>query len=366
MLDIKLEKQLPVVQMNFEEVKASLIAGAEKYRGIVVTEESLKDCKVMQKELSKTKNSLDTYRKGIKKEMLIPVTAFENQCKELIGLVAEVESPIKDAITVFDDETREKKKLVAQSHVDKAIIDHLLNDKYGSQLIVQAEYLNVSMSIKKVKEDIEKRALLLQQEQQQESDNLQIIKDTIENANKSIDAKLDIQDFQNLINTDVPISQVLSTIHDRAERTQTNEINAATEKAARAEKEVLERIAKAEREAAEKTRIEERNIQIAKEAAEDTERLRLKAIEDIATAAKNKAIDKLEQEAKLKELTRNINIGTNSTEEKEVTQREPQPNEKLYFIEMRVEGTRQEVADLSQFLKTNDYNYKATDKGVLI
>ena len=98
MLDIKLEKQLPVVQMNFEEVKASLIAGAEKYRGIVVTEESLKDCKVMQKELSKTKNSLDTYRKGIKKEMLIPVTAFENQCKELIGLVAEVESPIKDAI----------------------------------------------------------------------------------------------------------------------------------------------------------------------------------------------------------------------------------------------------------------------------
>ena len=356
MIDIKLEKQLPVVQINFDEVKASLISGSEKYKNLVVTDENLKDCKIMQKELSKTKSDLDTYRKTIKKEMLIPVTAFENQCKELVGLVVDVETPIKESILVFDDKAREVKREIAQEHINKLTTDLTLNDKYGSRLIVSSEYTNVNMSVKKIKEDIEKRALLLQQEQNQEAENLQIIKDTIENCNKSIDGKMDIEDFK-LVIDESPISNVLHVINGRCERIKENELKAIEDRKLKAEKEVLERIAKAEREAAEKTRIEERNIRIAKEAAEDTERLRLKAIEEAETFEKhkeelerNKATEKLEQEAKLRTMARNINL-------------EP-TTEKLYFIDMKVtNATVTEVKALSQFLKDNNYKYEATNKG---
>ncbi|HEY5563893.1 MAG TPA: DUF1351 domain-containing protein [Clostridiaceae bacterium] len=378
MLDIKLEKQLPIVQINFEEVKASLIAGSEKYKNLVVSESTLKDCKAMQKELSKTKNDLETYRKGIKKEMLIPVTRFEGQCKELVGLIVEVENPIKQAISVFDDKAREIKRLMAQTHIESMVKELLLNDKYSSKLIVHDEYMNVSMSVKKVKEDIERRGYLLQQEQQQEVENLQIIKDTIENCNKNIDAKLDISDFQMLINTEFPISQILSTINDRAERTKANELKAIADNKAKAEKLVLERIEKAKFEEAEKVRIEERNKRIAKEAAEEKERLRLKAIEDEKTeklnkelqaertqylkdeAEKNKATEKLERETKTKELVRNINISAESVEDKKTVS---EIAEERFFIEMRIQGNMGEVVALSKFLKDNNYDYVATAKG---
>jgi hypothetical protein len=356
MIDIKLEKQLPIVQINFEEVKASLISGSEKYRNLVVTEENLKDCKVMQKELSSTKKDLDTYRKDIKKEMLIPVTKFEGQCKELIGLVVDVETPIKESILIFDDKVREVKREIAQEHINKLTTDLLLNDKYGSQLIVSSEYTNVNMSVKKIKEDIEQRALLLQQEQQQEADNLQIIKNTIETVNKGIDAKILLEDFKTEIELN-PAVNVIANINARAERIKANELKAIEDRKLKAEKEVLERIAKAEQEAAEKTRVEERNIRIAKEEAEYVEKMKLKVIEENEAIEKhkeelekNKATEKLEQEAKLREMARNVDL-------------EP-TTEKLYFIDMRVENaTIAEVKALSQFLKDNNYKYKAIDKG---
>ena len=356
MIDIKLEKQLPVVQINFDEVKASLISGSEKYKNLIVTDENLKDCKIMQKELSKTKSDLDTYRKNIKKEMLIPVTAFENQCKELIGLVVDVESPIKESILVFDDKAREVKREIAQEHINKLTTDLVLNDKYSSRLIVSSEYLTVAMSVKKIKEDIEKRALLLQQEQQQEADNLQIIKNTIETVNKGIDAKILLEDFKTEIELN-PAVNVIANINARAERIKANELKAIEDRKLKAEKETLERIAKAEHEAAEKTRIEERNIRIAKEESEYAEKMKLKVIEEAAEfekhkeeIEKNKATEKLEQEAKLREMARNVDL-------------EP-TEEKLYFIDMRVENaTIAEVKALSQFLKDNNYKYKAIDKG---
>ncbi|MBX4266586.1 DUF1351 domain-containing protein [Clostridium estertheticum] len=364
MLNIELNKQLPVIQMNFEEVKASLIAGAAKYKGIIVTEDNLKDCKIMQKELSKTKSDLETYRKGIKKEMLIPVTKFEGQCKELVGLVVDVETPIKESIQVFDNEAKEKKKLIAIEHINKLVIELILNKKYASQLTVLDTYTNVSMSIKKVKEDIEKRGYLLQQEQQQEAENLQIIKDTIENCNKNIDAKMYIEDFKALIDANETISIVLNSINSRAERIKTNEVKAIADKAAKAEKIVQDRINKAKAEEAEKVRIEERNARIAEEAKQDTERLRVKAIED----ENNKKMFERQKatESEAKNYTKEVEPPIKNDDIRaEKYLKDNYKEEKKYFIEMRVEGNIEEVDLLSKFLKENNYNYNATAKGEL-
>jgi len=377
MLDIKLEKKLPVVQMNFEEVKASLISGASKYKGIIVTEESLKDCKSMQKELSKTRRSLDTYRKGIKKEMLIPITNFEGECKELIGLVEEVEEPIKSAIKIFDDKVREKKRLQATEFIKENIVNLKLGDKYAEKLTVLDEYAGLSISIKKIREDIERRSLLLKQEQKQDVENLQIIKNDIENANKIIDAKLDIKDFQSLIDTEVPISQILSTINERAERIKSNEEKAIANRKAKAEKEVLDRIAKAEKEAAEKVRIEERNIRIAKEAVaekimieeakirltkeekEHNEHVRLNAIEEAKQHKHDLEIKAIkDEENKVAEKLKR------ETELKEASKPKHEKIEKKYFIEMKVTDMNiEEVKALSEFLKDHEYIYVATKKG---
>ena len=357
MVDIDLKKELPVITMNFEEVKASLIAGSEKYKNLVVTEDGLKDCKIMQKELSRTKKDLDTYRKNVKGEMMVPVTKFEDQCKELIKLVVEVEDPLKEGISVFDNKVREKKRVVAQEQINEAIKELELNEKYSSMLSVIDEYMGLAISAKKVREDIERRSLLLQQQQQQEIENIQIIKNTIETVNKNIDAKIEFDDFKSLIETQT-ISTILSNINNRVERIKANELKAIADKAAAAEKEVLERIAKAEREAAEKARIEERNKKFAQDAIENTERLRLKAAYDAKIKANAPVFQRQE-----------VSPSEESKYAKEITppaKEEIRTKEKLYFIDMKIiNATLTEVKTLSQFLKDNNYKYETTNKGLM-
>lgn len=110
MKELTVQKQEAIITINFEEVKESLIKTMEQYKGIVVTEEQLKICKETQKELSKMRLNIDNYRKAIKKEMEQPIKAFEKQCKELISLVEEAESPIKEGIKIFDDKRLYEKK----------------------------------------------------------------------------------------------------------------------------------------------------------------------------------------------------------------------------------------------------------------
>jgi hypothetical protein len=387
MIDINLEKQLPVLTMNFAEVKSSLIAGAEKYRGLVVTAESLKDCKAMQGELSSTRIKLDNYRKDVKKEMTKPITEFEDKCKELIALVTEVETPLKAGIEVFNQKVRDEKKIIAENIILTFIEEQGLTEKYAKELTVIDKYMNLTAKESDVTDDVAKRGHLLLQQQQQEIETLQIMKDTIENLNKGIDAKLDIADFQSLIDMNYSAVKIMAEINSRAERIKAQEEKAIAEKAAKAEREVQERIAKAEREAAQKAAAEER--------AASLERERLAKIEsDKKIAEEKKAIQKAIDEAAKAEMIRLANLpkeekqwvdlggASVDAEENEQAnkllkakmeaiqeqsfedyfQDEEQP---LYFIEMRVEATLDDVKKLSQFLKDNSYNYTATKKGLV-
>lgn len=359
MLNLTVDQQLPVISTNFDMVKAELTESIKKYKGMIVTEETLKSCKSDQGDLASARIKIDKYRLEVKKEISKPITEFENNCKILIALVEDAEKPLKEGIAVFDQKKKDANRKIAEDIITNAIAEHGLNAKYAVELIVLEKYCNLTSKPTDVKNDVEQRLFLLLQEQQQEEECIQIMKDTIENVNKGIDAKLSLEDFQSLLDMKASPVKVMQEINTRAERIKANEEKAVADKAARAEKEVQERIAKAEREAAEKVRVEERNIRIAKEKAEEVERLRLKAIEmaekeiifraEAKKEGEERAKLKLEQESKLREISRNIDLNP--------------ATEKMYFIEMRVEGTLQEIKDLSQFLRDNNYNYVATNKG---
>ena len=320
MKEIELNKQLPVVTMNFEEVKASLIETTEKYKNFIVTEEGLKDCKATQKELAGVRNKIDTYRKEIKKEMEQPIKAFEVQCKELIGLIADAEQPIKDGISVFDDKKREEKRVKAEELIAKAIAEYELNEEYAKQLTVLDKYMNLSGTNKVHVEDIEVRALSLQKEQLADAEREQIVTDTIENVNKNIDAKLCVEDFQNLLDTKASTVKIIQDINARADRIKASEEKAIEDRKAKAEKEVLERIAAAEREV------------LAKAAAEKVE----------PTPRREPVVVQPEP------------------------RQVPEPvNEPIRYVEMNVKGTRSNLMALSNFLKTNGYEYSVMNQGLI-
>lgn len=216
MKDLEINKQLPIITANFEEVKQSLIASMEKYKGIVVTEESLKDCKTTQKDLAGLRNKIDGYRKAIKKEILVPVTTFEGQCKELEKLIIDVENPIKEGITIFDNKRREEKRVKALEYITESVQAHSLSEKYAKRLNVLDKYLTLTGSLKSIKEDIEQRALMLAQEQDRELSVLQIIQGTIKAVNETINTPLKLEDLQNLIDMNYPTVKIIEEINTRA------------------------------------------------------------------------------------------------------------------------------------------------------
>lgn len=299
MKEIVLNKQLPIINMNFEEVKASLIETTEKYKGIVVTEEGLKDCKATQKELAGVRNKIDDYRKAIKREMEKPIKSFEGQCKELIGLVEDAEKPIKDGILIFDNKRRDEKKLKALELINECVQALGLEEKYASRLTVLDKYLNLNGSVKSVREDIELRGNMLKNEQSMEKAKYEMLKGTIETTlesiNKTIKTPLKYEDFKKYIDFGWDAARIIKEINDRAEL-----------------------IREAERPKEEPKPVE--NVEVLKQ-----------------------------EEPKKEEVIQ--------------PQTEPKKEEPLYFVDIKVIHTMENITKLSQFLKDNGYEYAVKSKG---
>jgi len=182
MIELNVNKELPVITTNFEVVKASLIENIEKYKNVIVTEENLKDSKSDHKKIASMVKKIDEYRKNVKRELLVPVTKFEDNCKELTGLLLNVDIPLVAGIDVFNDKVRDTKKLEAEDMILKVIIEYGINEKYANQLNVLEKYCNLSAKAKDTLIDIEQRAFILLQEQEREFEQIKIEKERVAEA----------------------------------------------------------------------------------------------------------------------------------------------------------------------------------------
>lgn len=218
MEDIKIVNEvMPVIEINFDVMKAALTEKVSFYEGLIVTEESLKVCKEEQKELAALRRQIDTYRKDKKKELSEPITRFENQCKELIGIIDKVEKPIKDGIAFFDNQRRAEKRAEAEVIAAEVVKESGLNEKFAAQLTVIDKYCNLTAKKSEVRADLELRAIALKQEQDREEELLKIMADTLEYENQKIQNKLDLKEFQGMVDRGYSTSEVIQQIKRRAE-----------------------------------------------------------------------------------------------------------------------------------------------------
>lgn len=218
-LDFKVEKEvMPVIKINFDEMKTALTETLTEYKGIVVTEQSLSTCKSKQKELASVRVKIDNYRKDKKKELTKPITAFENQCKELIALVEQAEQPIKDGIAVFDNKKKDEKFQTAEKLIKEVTGEQNLNEKYGARLTVLDKYCNLTAKEKDVKNDLIARAMTLKVEQDREEELIDIIKSTIDFENVKLYNKMKFEKFQRYIDLGMSAKEVVNEVRLTAEQ----------------------------------------------------------------------------------------------------------------------------------------------------
>ena len=220
MKEIIVNTQLPVIKTNFEEVKESLKRNLEKYENTIVTEDNLKDCKAMQKELAGLRNQVDNKRKEVKRVLEAPIKEHDKETKELIAIIEEVEKPIKEGIKVFDNKRREEKRKFADVKIFEICQKLNLEKKYADQLTVLDKYLNLSASAKSVVEDIEQRAEALKQQQNMDKVKAEMVKANIESAletvNLTLKTPLEYKDFEKYLALGWDGPRIVREINERA------------------------------------------------------------------------------------------------------------------------------------------------------
>ena len=89
---------LQKIDWNYEELKSEIQKKANDYMNLVYTADQIKDAKKDRAKLNKFVTALEDKRKGIKKQVMQPYTAFEKQEKELIGIVNQAVANIDTQI----------------------------------------------------------------------------------------------------------------------------------------------------------------------------------------------------------------------------------------------------------------------------
>lgn len=228
-MDVTLVQAEPVV-MNYSDMRERLTATLEQYNGIQVTAETLKSCKDKQKEIAGLRNQLDDFRKQVKKKYTEPLQIFEDQIKIMIGMVKEVEEPLKAGIQEFDDLRRAEKKEQAEKIIAELIAEYELNDKFARQIEFKKSYMNLTAKESEVRTDVDAQCMLLKQQQDNEESIKRTIINAVEVQNKGIVAKLVPDVYISLIGK-IPTDEIIDRILKRGEEIWRMESEAEKKKA---------------------------------------------------------------------------------------------------------------------------------------
>ena len=217
-MEIKTINQVPaVINFNFDDVKRALQEYSEKYKILIVTEENEKEMIDVKNELGKLEKEIDKYRLDNKKAMEKPIKEFEAKCKDLIEILKNVSDPIREQLNLFEENRKKQKEEEVKLLIEDIVNKYGLDIKYASQLTINSKYLNKVQKEKDTIKDLEQRAELLKNSQDQEKqlqkikeERIDFIQKTIEKKNKELDLNLKISNFMFLV--DKELTEIMEEI----------------------------------------------------------------------------------------------------------------------------------------------------------
>lgn len=144
---------LKEIQWNNEELKAEIAEKMQEYTSLVFTEDTIKEAKSDRAKLNKLRMAFEDERKRIKKLCMAPYDAFEKQVKELIALIDEPIRLIDGQIKEVEERRKVEKKGEILEFYESVIGS--LKGILPFDRVFHQEYLNVSKSMKSIKEEIQ-------------------------------------------------------------------------------------------------------------------------------------------------------------------------------------------------------------------
>lgn len=155
--ELKVSNTPGAISINFEEIEANLKNVLADYKGIVVTEDTIKNAKKDIAELRKKRTEIDNARKEVKKAWNEPYLEFEKKCKDLLSLVDEPILALTAQLDAFETKRIEEKEKHLHVLYEECI------GEYGDYLtykdVYNPKWLNVSTTDKEVRYDVSERVV---------------------------------------------------------------------------------------------------------------------------------------------------------------------------------------------------------------
>lgn len=138
------------IQWNNEELKTAIAAKMEDYKDLVFTEETIKEGKKDRADLNKLRTAIDNERKRVKKLCMDPYNKFEQQVKEVLGLIDEPIRLIDMQIKEVELAKKEEKRVEIQKLFETIGFQSFVT----LDMIWDEKWLNVTVSLAKIEEQM--------------------------------------------------------------------------------------------------------------------------------------------------------------------------------------------------------------------
>ena len=202
---------------NNAELAKYLEEKLEKYNGLVVTEDNLKEMKSVLKEIVSIRTKLTRFGADKKRELKIPYNTFTAELEQVLAVVSRVENPIANQIGEFEQQEMLKRKETVLKMVEDKAQSLGIREEYKNRVMPNpkwwenktAKMSDVALSV----EEMLKGVL----EQQQNDDDLkrmqaekvEMIKMKIDlfNQNYALDTPIQYEEIQHCVNN-VPFGEL--------------------------------------------------------------------------------------------------------------------------------------------------------------
>lgn len=206
---------------NNAELAKYLEEKLEKYNGLIVTEDNLKEMKSVLKEIVSISTKLTRFGTDKKRELKIPYNTFTAELEQVLAVVSRVENPIANQINEFEQQEMLKRRDTVIAMMNDKVQALGIRDEYKIRIVPNhkwwenktAKMSDVALAI----DEMVKNVL----EQQQNDDDLkrmqaekvEMIKMKIDlfNQNYALDTPIQYEEIQYRLNN-VPFGELDSVI----------------------------------------------------------------------------------------------------------------------------------------------------------
>lgn len=120
---------------NNAELAKYLEEKLEKYNGLVVTEDNLKEMKSVLKEIVSIRTKLTRFGTDKKRELKIPYNTFTAELDQVLAVVSRVENPIANQINEFEQQEMLKRKETVLNMVEDKAQSLGIREEYKNRVM---------------------------------------------------------------------------------------------------------------------------------------------------------------------------------------------------------------------------------------